>query len=220
MKKNKIILLLILLSLFISAALMSGFTVYNKAKDAKTLSIQEDAGYEVLKKAVIATVAKGDLSKEKADRLLAFWENSGKEAPYQTKRMPYLDKKSDIKDLTSRIMSAVDAGIINTTEAKAILCNLKKIIGIDKMLKIENTLEKLVQDKTITKEQKAAIISYLNTEKEKCEKMTPDERREYIESRKKSGKKPLFELVEDSTLTAEQAEAVRKALRNIFIHKP
>lgn len=86
--------------------------------------------------------------------------------------------------------------------------------------KFSKALDTLVERKVITKDKAEEIRSYLVKHKEerkeihdKIKSMTEEERKEFFKSNKKEGKGIIEKMIEDGVITKEQANELRKALK-------
>lgn len=155
----------------------------------------------------------------------------------EEERKAYFESKKSAKsedakpgERPDRMKALVDAGILTQDEADAIneyeQEQMQEKMAEEQAKRDEEQKEKLdslVDDGTITEDQADAILAYLEeeqeereAEREKMKDMTEEERKTYFENKKdtKSEEKPspLKELVDDGTLTQEEADAVVKAL--------
>jgi len=153
----------------------------------------------------------------------------------EDERKAYLESMKDSKsdEKPDAMAGLVEAGILTQDEADAISEYYQEQMKAKmeeaqakRQEEIQTQLDSLVSAGTITDEQEAKIITYLNeqeetrkAEMEKVKSMTEDERKAYLESKKDSTQaekgtiaNPLQALVDDGTLTQDQADAVAKAL--------
>lgn len=148
------------------------------------------------------------------------------------------EKKGERTDLFEQ---AVKQSIITEKQAEAIQEAMKTRIQTDCKALIEGRLDHLVTDKTISQQQAQAILEQIEknaaeqqakrqkmknmteaerqemmeqrkAEREKIRNMTEEERQEYIQ-KNKARHQPFQELIDNGTLTQEQAQTVQKALR-------
>lgn len=88
--------------------------------------------------------------------------------------------------------------------------------------RIKTALGNLVRDEVITQAQKDAVLKAMDAKWEsfdKCEKAgKPGSKCEKPENRRYKGKKQgvLKDLVKDGTITQEQADAIRKAIKSVY----
>ncbi|MCR4430956.1 MAG: hypothetical protein NUV45_08070 [Tepidanaerobacteraceae bacterium] len=152
----------------------------------------------------------------------------------EEERKAYFEEKksSNSSAKPDHMQELVEAGILTQDEADAINKYYEEQMKAKmeeaqakRQQEIESQLDSLVSAGTITQEQKEKILAYLNekeearkAEMEKVKNMTEEERKAYMEQKRESTPKkgeaigPLQELVDNGTLTADQAEAVSKAL--------
>ncbi|MDI3481237.1 MAG: hypothetical protein PWQ97_892 [Tepidanaerobacteraceae bacterium] len=152
----------------------------------------------------------------------------------EDERKAYFEQKKESNSTAKPdpMQGLVEAGILTQDEADAIneyyqqqMKAKMEEAQAKRQEEIESQLDSLVSAGTITQEQKEKILAYLNeqeearqAEMEKIKNMTEDERKAYFEEKKNSKSEkgtvadPLQELVDNGTLTQEQADAVAKAL--------
>ncbi len=127
------------------------------------------------------------------------------------------DKKQDIlSELVSNgILTQEKADVVKNKLAQKQEENRKARLN-----EITNKLNELVEKGTISKEQVAKVIegikqqeSERKAEMDKIKSMTKDERDAYFKSLKGQKGDFLKKLVDDKTLTQEQANAIRKVIR-------
>jgi polyhydroxyalkanoate synthesis regulator phasin len=163
-------------------------------------------------KAVIdKLVEEGNLSREKAEKIDQFIKQK-REAE---KSADNGDKQSLRKGFKYGLVNdLVNAKIINDSEAEAIKSKLREI----KEQKLNEKLNSLIQNGTITQTQADKVKTYFinsRLEKEeqfkKIQNMTEEQRKVYFMEHKKDSL--MEELVEDGVLTQEQAQELRKSMR-------
>jgi hypothetical protein len=114
---------------------------------------------------------------------------------------------------------AVDKGIISDKEADAIRDAQEKNRQSQRQAMIEESLDSLVTDNTITQAQADKILASWEdqeetrqAEMEKMKSMTDDERKAFMKTLKGEKQNCLAELVDDDVLTQNEADAVAKVL--------
>lgn len=151
---------------------------------------------------------------------------------------------------TNLFAQAVELEIITQDQADAIQEAMRTQMQENRQASFEKKLDELVADNTINQEQAEAILEQMeniateqhsNMEKrkdlteakrqemmeqrkaemEKIKNMTEAERQEYMQQNRPELPNPFQELVDNGTLTQEQAQAVQKALHSgHFLGKP
>lgn len=113
----------------------------------------------------------------------------------------------------------VEKGILTEQQANTISEKLHVNQQAKQQTDMKSRLSQLVENKTITQEQAAKLLTYMEkqqasraAEMEKIKAMTKEERAAYLKSNASSKTNMLAQLVTDKTLTQEQADAVQKAL--------
>lgn len=181
-------------------------------------------------------VKEGIITQETADKMVSYLKEKGdaRKSEMDAEKETRPEKPDFLKGL-------VDAGILTQEQADAIKQytdaqeklrreeqkNNQQEQQLKRQEQMKNQLDNLVNSGTITQEQEDKIIAYLekqqenrraemDAEKDSVKSMTDDERKAYFESKKGTRPEksaPLKELVDNGTLTQEQADAAAKALR-------
>lgn len=181
-------------------------------------------------------VEQGIITQETADKLTSFMDEKDAERKTEMEKLQnmteeerkaYLEnKKSSETDTKSDFWSeAVDEGILTQEQVDSIKAYIEKQAETQRQQQQKEELDNLVSAGLITQEQEEKIIEYYNNqeearkaEMEKIKDMTEEERKAYLESKKDTKPEdgtsvtPLQKLVDDGTLTQDQAQAVVKAL--------
>lgn len=194
-----------------------------------------------------ALVADGTIAQTTADKIQAYiteQENTMKaemeklQAMTPEQRRAYFESnKQEIKkdeaakgnivvrkhDLFSDL---VEKGIITQQEADAIKSKLQTLRQTERQEEVKADLNKLVEAKTITQEQAAKVIEYMNKQKadkaaemEKMQDMTLKEITAYFKDKDINKVSIFSQLVADNVLTQEQADAVQKELHPMGFHR-
>lgn len=179
-------------------------------------------------------VKEGTITREKADEVKSYidkankerqarWEEFNKLSPEERKalREKLKTEKSpnQSKGKLGMFNGLVNANILTQEQADALKIKMKEIMIQQRKQRVSNGLKSLVQDGTISAEQSDKIIIQIekthNDRKELFEKtkgMTKEERRQFIKDNKGKFNNPLTQLIENGTLTEEQARAVKNAI--------
>lgn len=164
--------------------------------------------HEGFKTVINKLVEEKKLSREKADQIIKHVEEKVK-VKEQTNKVEKQDKRKFRK--CNHIEELKKDGIINEAEAEAIRSKFKEI----REQILTDKLNGMVQKGTITQIQSDKVKMYFeNARKERIEKlknMTEEQRKTYFKDHKR-GQDVIEKLVEDSVITKEQAEELRKTL--------
>lgn len=189
-------------------------------------------------------VEKGTLTQTQVDQILDKYESIQKDREAQMEKMKAMtdderkayfeankDNAQKPADLESQL---VEAGIITQEQADAIKANMTEKAEKENQQRLTDKLAAFVEKGTITQDQSDKILAALNTAQEaqkanleKLKDMTQEEREQYFQTIKENAKddsgehkkgdrvNPLSQLVEDGTLTQEQADAIG----GLFFHR-
>jgi len=174
-------------------------------------------------------VEKGTITLEQSDKILKQFEDAKKDREALAQKMENMTLKEirqymqdNQRKPQNPINQLVSDGVISQEQADAFQATMKETAQKQKRQQISDGLKALVEKKTITQEQAAKILKQLEAAQkdrealfEKAKDMTPEERRQYMRNNKGKFQNPISQLVEDGTITQEQA----KAIRDIFPHK-
>lgn len=185
--------------------------------------------------ALTTAVENGSITQEKSDELTAYLEKKDAERKAEMENRKNM-KPSDFKRDSNAVKSSTDAtqkiekmngpfesavtdGIITEEQAQAICDIMRASKEAEQKQATEAALANLVAAGTITQEQSDKITSTLEQEKadriaenEKIAAMSDTERKAYFEQNKPERVMPLASLVDDGTLTQEQADSVMKSI--------
>ncbi|MCY6369471.1 hypothetical protein [Clostridium ganghwense] len=144
-------------------------------------------------------------------------QKEGKKAP-KDRKMDRTDKQGKQRK-PELFAELVDEGILTQEKADALREKMHQKAVELKDAKLKEDLSKLVENKTITQEQADKIASAIKTAQdtkkadfEKFKDMSEEERKEYIKNLKNNHTNPIKSLIEDGTITEEQAKEIRKTL--------
>lgn len=188
-------------------------------------------GYNAFKDILPELVKDGTISQGEADRISAYMDerHSKKKAEMDKikdmtedqKKQYFANRKGQRKDIFSDLVADK---IITKEKADAIKAKLREKGEAKREERIKNittSLDKLVKDGTISKEQENKIIENIKVKheektglEEKVKNMTSEERKNYFEKQRAEKKGFLSEMVEKGELTKEQADAIRKVIKN------
>jgi len=182
---------------------------------------KEGKGEDILNTAIEKAVVKGVLSREKADSLFGYFKDfKDKDKDKDNEKNPEKEERNEKRRKLPfphmLLEKAVDDGVITSSEAEAIIDIAKQEQDEEMFKMVENAINNLVDDNTLTRKQADKIIKGMKAEKDKLSKMSEEERDGYYKTKRESKEKPFGEFVKDGTLTEEQADKVLKALIPLF----
>lgn len=189
---------------------------------------------------ILAEMVKdGTLTQSEADKITAYQkekQKSMKAEMEKVKKMTDEEKKNYFSTRKEKgqdlLTELVNNGIITQTKADAIKARVllkNQEMKAARLNEIKNQLSTLVTKGTINQTQADKVIEYLNqnegrkckleknridqTEREKIKNMTEEERKAYFEKIRGEKGNFLKELVDNGTLTQEQANEISKVIR-------
>ena len=202
-----------------------------KMPGEKGLKIKEEKrsyekGSEQMKTYLTSLVNEGVLTQQKADSITNYLQKKADERKAEfdkIKSMTPEERKNYMSQKKGEMLNPFDAmvkdGVLTQTEADTVKSKLQEKRAAERKQKITEQLSSLVENKTITQDQVNKLIEKLQKKDEeakalheKLKAMTPEERKTYMEQNKKDRKDILQELVDEGTITKDQADAMRKAM--------
>lgn len=183
-------------------------------------------GVEEMKTYLTSLVNEGVLTQQKADSITNYLQKKAEERKAEfdkIKAMTPEERKTYMNQKKGEKLNPFDAmvkdGILTQAEADTINSKLQEKRATERKQKITEQLSSLVENKTITQDQVNKLIEKLQKKDEeakalheKLKAMTPEERKSYMEQNKKDRKDILQELVDEGTITKDQADAMRKVM--------
>ncbi|WP_055669840.1 hypothetical protein [Desnuesiella massiliensis] len=183
-------------------------------------------GAEQMKTYLTSLVNEGVLTQQKADSITNYLQKKEEERKAEfdkIKAMTPEERKNYMSQKKGERLNPFDAmvkdGVLTQTEADTIKSKLQEKRATERKQKITEQLSGLVENKTITQDQVNKLIEKLQKKDEeakalheKLKAMTPEERKSYMEQNKKDRKDILQELVDEGTITKDQADAMRKVM--------
>lgn len=162
-----------------------------------------------LKAVIEKLVEEGKLSREKAEAIEKFMEKKREE----NKKLSDDNKKEFKRNKSFGLLTdLVEAKLITNEEAGIIRGKLIEL----KELALDEKLNKLIQQGTITKPQAEKIMLYFKNacqeraaQHEKLKNMTEEQRKEFFANNKKGS--IMNKLIEDGVINQQQAEELKKA---------
>lgn len=217
----------------------TGTVANNTAAAGKT---QYDRGFgkgQGLAGILSEMVKDGTLTQSEADKITAYQREKQKSMKAEIEKVKkmteeerksyFSTKKAEDQDFYAELVSK---GIINQAKADAIKARVqlkKQEMKTARLNEIKSQLGTLVTKGTISQAQADKVIEYLNqnagskckigkskmsdADKEKIKNMTEEERKTYFEKIKGEKGSFLKELVDNGTLTQEQADEISKVIR-------
>lgn len=180
-----------------------------------------------MQEVVTGLVGQGSLSQDQADKLLTLIKNQ--EDQWQTqkaseKTMTPEERKAQCTGLkgqkTGPFSEAVTQGIITQEQATAIQEAMQAKNSEQRQANMTSKLQDLVSNGTLTSTQSDAILTQINsltqerqTEMDKIKTMTQEEHKAYLQANRPQKTDMMKSLVDNGTLTQEQATAVQEALQ-------
>lgn len=183
-------------------------------------------------------VKEGTLTQSEADKITAYIKerqealkaekDKVKNMTEEERKAYFSAKKADSQNLLAELVSK---NIITQAKADAIKAKMEqraKEMKAERLNQIKSQLNTLVAKGTINQSQVDKVLEYINQrkdkvrkekirlddgEKEKIKNMTEEERKAYFEKIRGERVNFLKELVDNGTLTQEQADAIFKAIR-------
>lgn len=179
-----------------------------------------------IQEVVTGLVSQGSMSQDQAGNLLALIKSQDEQWQAQRaseKNMTPEERQAQRSSLKDEKMGpfseAVTQGIITQEQANAIQSALQAKNSEQRQAAMKSKLQNLVSNGTLTSTQSDAIINQINSQAEqrqaemdKVKSMTQEERQAYFQQNQPEKANELKSLVDDGTLTQEQADAVVKAL--------
>lgn len=222
--KSKIILGIIAVIMLFAMGSFTGFPKVDAINSQTRINLHSYRNFfeklrDKREKPMSAEEIKENQEKKKGDQILSYLENNKDKPPIKEELKRKLPK--ELKNRTAIIRKrnqsideilnkAIEEGIISSDDAKA----LKELFLNNKKEVIENALDNLVREGTITKEQSQKImqsieksLSEKKAEFEKISKMNEAQRTEYFKTRPKY-ESPITKLVNEGVITNEQAEKI------------
>jgi polyhydroxyalkanoate synthesis regulator phasin len=189
--------------------------------------VKGDKGFTAL---LPELVADGTLSQGESDKITEYAKEKREARKAEMdkvktmtteERKAYMaEKKNTHQDLLSELVSK---GILTQAKADAVKEKMQQKHVQEGQARVQDTTEKinkLADSGTITKEQASKVIEEIkkNVEEkralgEKLKTMTTEERKANMEKNKGQRTDLLKKMVEDNTLTQEQATAIRNAIK-------
>lgn len=183
-------------------------------------------GAEQMKTYLASLVNEGVLTQQKADSITNYLQKKTEERKAEfdkIKSMTPEERKNYMSQKNGERLNPFDAmvkdGVLTQSEADTIKSKLQEKRAADRKQKITEQFSSLVENKTITQDQVNKLIEKLQKKDEeakalheKLKAMTPEERKAYMEQNKKDRKDILQELVDEGTITKDQADAMRKVM--------
>lgn len=213
------------------AANKKPFIEWKKNKEGKMpgekgFKMKEEKGAEQMKTYLASLVNEGVLTQQKADSITNYLQKKAEERKAEfdkVKSMTQEERKNYMSQKKGERLNPFDAmvkdGVLTQSEADTIKSKLQEKRAAERKQKITEQLSSLVENKTITQDQVNKLIEKLQKKDEetkalheKLKAMTPEERKTYMEQNKKDRKDILQELVDEGTITKDQADAMRKAM--------
>lgn len=191
-------------------------------------------------KSILGEMVKdGTLSQSEADKITAYKKEKQETMKAEMDKIKNMTSEERGKYISTKktehedfLVELVDKGIITQTKADAIKIKMeqkRQEMKSAKLKEMKSQINTLVYKGKINQTQADKVIEYMNqnmgkskieksnidqAEKDKIKNMTNEERKAYFE--KMRGEKGCFlkELVDNGTLTQEQADAVRDSIFN------
>lgn len=175
-------------------------------------------------------VASGSITQEKADQLTSYMTKKEEERKAQFEKFKSMtpeERKAQLEANKEQIKGkrvdlfgdVVAQGILTQQEADNIKKKIVEINETKRKNNLSDTLNGLIEKGTINVEQKDKILKYFDVKEaqmkevmDKVKDMTPEQRRDYIKENMGDRKDPIGQLVDDGTITKEQAQEISKAL--------
>jgi polyhydroxyalkanoate synthesis regulator phasin len=176
-------------------------------------------------------VEQGLINQDQANQLLALQDEKAEERKAKMEELKNMtaeerkafreENKEAVKPEKGQGLysEAVEAGILTQDEVDTIQQKMQESRKAEMQEKQDEIFAALINQGTITQAQADTIQAYLEEEAEnrkaefeKIKDLSREERKEYLEDNKESKKGLLNKLVEEGTITQEQADEIAKLL--------
>lgn len=181
-------------------------------------------------------VSQGTITGDQSAKLLQFFKDKGAQRKNDFEKMKgmtederraYLQQHPHKHDNMQAELAA--AANLSQEQTKAVADALRPPKHTPKQMaeQVKNTLEQLVTQGTLTKEQSGKLLAFFQEKEkqhqadfEKVKNMTPEERHSFFQNKKEARPDMAKELQAAANLSKEQADAVAKALHPHHGKKP
>lgn len=172
-------------------------------------------GHGCFKTVLDNLVQEGKLTKDKADKIKAYVEQKRDEFKDRNDKEQNHTKKSFRHGLLDEM---IKEQVITEEEAAIIRSKFREL----KEQKLNDALEQMVQQGTITTEQKSQVKAYLEKHRQekiemhqKLKSMTEEQRTAFFKEHQEK-RNVLRQMIDDNIMTKEQAEEFKKLLREKY----
>lgn len=196
-------------------------------KEPKMMGVRKNCRFKDM---LPELVKDGTLTKSEEDKITEYMNKKQEQRRAEMdkiKSMTPEEKESYFKQKNENkqdfLSELVKNNILTQKKADAIKAKLIKKHETqrkERISDISNKLNSLVEKGTITKEQAAKVMESIKQKeserkaiRDKIQSMTPEKRDEYLKNIKGKNEDFLKKMVDDKSLTLEQANAIRKAIR-------
>lgn len=177
----------------------------------------EARGPKLTQETLSQLVTDGVITQEKADEITAFISKEDQGTSQGTSQGTEQGLKVHFR--TDLLSQMVTNNILTQEQADNIKTKLREDAQKQQQQHQSDILQGLVQKGTITQEQSDKILAQLTAaekdrqaEMEKIRSMTPEERRQYMQTDKEKPQNPISQLVTDGVISQDQATAIGQVM--------